>query len=337
MLVSVASILLGLSLLTTTSLASPAILPQPESSHVNEKRQNAYIPVTGIKSGGVQPRLEVRQLYNTKPNQWNLYLLAMQRFKNQPQDNLKSYYQIAGIHGVPNIPWDGVSQNPNSKSAVGYCTHSSVLFPGWHRPYLALFEQTFFDNVQAIVQSFPAGPQRDAYAGAAETIRIPFWDWAAAPASGLPTFPLIISGKYANVNTPTGQQTILNPLFRYDFHPLNANEMLYQPWSQWPVTLRWPTNNGSSTTPASSQNNLAQDALENSRINRRDSLYNMFTLCSDYLEFSNDAATSSSQGCHTSLENLHNQIHSLTGGSNNGHMTWLWWGAFDPVFFLHHA
>lgn len=23
---------------------------------------------------------------------------------------------------------------------TGYCTHSSILFPTWHRPYLALFE-----------------------------------------------------------------------------------------------------------------------------------------------------------------------------------------------------
>lgn len=42
-----------------------------------------------------------------------------------------------GIHGYPDIPWDGVT---GEDYIVGYCTHSSVLFPTWHRPYLALFE-----------------------------------------------------------------------------------------------------------------------------------------------------------------------------------------------------
>lgn len=339
MLVSATALLLSISVLSTSYLVNA------ENDHANDEvrvlkpRQTSSTPVTGVTSGGIHPRLEVRQLYNTQPAQWNLFLLAMQRFKSQDQGSQSSFYQIAGIHGVPNVPYDGVTQNPNTQGAVGYCTHDSVLFPPWHRAYIALFEQTFFDNVQAVVQTFPAGPVRDNYAAAASTIRFPYWDWAASPPQGLPTFPYILSSKYASVNTSTGSQTIMNPLFRYDFNPLVPSDMLYQPWSKWGVTLRWPTNNGSSSSssPATSQNNLAQTAIDNSRLNRRDNVYNMFTLCSDYLEFSNDAASSSSQGCHTSLEAIHNQIHSLVGGTNNGHMTWLWWGAFDPVFFLHHA
>ncbi len=41
-----------------------------------------------------------------------------------------------GIHGRPFVAWDGV----NGPYEKGYCTHSSILFPTWHRPYLALFE-----------------------------------------------------------------------------------------------------------------------------------------------------------------------------------------------------
>ena len=26
----------------------------------------------------------------------------------------------------------------------------------------------------------------------------------------------------------------------------------------------------------------------------------------------------------------------MVGGSNYGHMTYLWWSAFDPIFWLHH-
>lgn len=41
-----------------------------------------------------------------------------------------------GIHGYPHRSWDGVDGGYDS----GFCTHQSILFPPWHRPYLALFE-----------------------------------------------------------------------------------------------------------------------------------------------------------------------------------------------------
>ena len=46
-------------------------------------------------------------------------------------------FHAEGIHGYPNLPWDGVTGNGGG---VGFCTHGSILFPVWHRPYLALFE-----------------------------------------------------------------------------------------------------------------------------------------------------------------------------------------------------
>lgn len=45
--------------------------------------------------------------------------------------------QILGIHGYPVAPWDGVVGNG---PGIGYCMHNSVLFPTWHRPYLALLD-----------------------------------------------------------------------------------------------------------------------------------------------------------------------------------------------------
>lgn len=70
------------------------------------------------------------------------------------QDKL-SWYQIAGnftfavwycpddtglgIHGKPFIAWDEAPQEGKSKDK-GYCTHNSILFCTWHRPYLLLFE-----------------------------------------------------------------------------------------------------------------------------------------------------------------------------------------------------
>ena len=128
----------------------------------------------GITGAGndMAPRLEVRQLQNN-PTQWNLFLLALNGYRWMDQNDKLSYYQIAGVHGVPNIPWDGVQGDPNN-GAVGYCPHVSPIFPAWHRAYVALFEQAFLDRVNAIANSFPDA-QRGQYTDAARTMKVPYW------------------------------------------------------------------------------------------------------------------------------------------------------------------
>lgn len=49
-----------------------------------------------------------------------------------------SLFCFAGIHGLPYRAWNGVTGIDNQQT--GYCTHSSILFLPWHRPYLCLFE-----------------------------------------------------------------------------------------------------------------------------------------------------------------------------------------------------
>ena len=80
-------------------------------------------------------RQDINVLQRSGPA-FDLYILALQQFTQQNQTSQLSYYQIAGIHGLPYVEWDGVSGQYQS----GYCTHESILFPSWHRPYLALFE-----------------------------------------------------------------------------------------------------------------------------------------------------------------------------------------------------
>jgi hypothetical protein len=40
---------------------------------------------------------------------------------------------------MPHEAWGGVKPVQGSED-TGYCTHSSVLFPTWHRAYMALYE-----------------------------------------------------------------------------------------------------------------------------------------------------------------------------------------------------
>lgn len=89
--------------------------------------------------GSVPIRREIRELQSSSPDLFNLYLLGLRAYQAQDEEQLTSYYQIAGIHGMPYKPWDNV-QGISDWDFGGYCTHSSVLFVPWHRPYLALFE-----------------------------------------------------------------------------------------------------------------------------------------------------------------------------------------------------
>ena len=53
------------------------------------------------------------------------------------------------------------------------------------------------------------------YQNAAQTLRIPYWDWAINP-----TMPALVSNVTVTVNGPKGLQNIANPLYNYTFHPL---------------------------------------------------------------------------------------------------------------------
>ena len=137
------------------------------SSHP-EKRQNAGA-VTGA-SGSTQPRLEIRQL-EQNADQWNLFMLAMQDFQNTDHSQTLSWYQIAGIHGMPYEAWNGVQ---GSNSGTGYCPHSSPLFICWHRPYVALWEQQMLASAQNVVNTF-SGADKTRYQNVLSTLRHPYW------------------------------------------------------------------------------------------------------------------------------------------------------------------
>jgi len=83
------------------------------------------------------PRLEIRQL-RQNADQWNLYLIGMERFQAKSKDDKLSYYQVAGVHGRPFTTWNNFP-TPLVNQA-GFCPHSMTLFGSWHRPYLAIFE-----------------------------------------------------------------------------------------------------------------------------------------------------------------------------------------------------
>ncbi|KAF4944169.1 hypothetical protein FGADI_12882 [Fusarium gaditjirri] len=164
-------------------------LPRPP----NAMRYPGKIPY--VK--GLPVRREISSLANSddpkERKQWTLFVLALERFKSIPVDDKLSYFQIAGIHGYPEVAWDGAPEPkhaPDKKTKQagdqpfgGYCNHNSLNFPAWHRPYMLLFEQRIWENMNSIVGDWvhncglPTSEADDWYK-AARHWRMPYWDWA---------------------------------------------------------------------------------------------------------------------------------------------------------------
>ncbi|OCL02739.1 Di-copper centre-containing protein [Glonium stellatum] len=291
------------------------------------RQAGSYFSITGVKVGGVQARLEIREL-EQQPEMWNLFLLGLDRYKAMDQNDKLSYFQIAGIHGAPFIDWDGVQ----GSGQVGYCTHGSNLFGTWHRPYLAVFEQILLDRVYEIVDEFPNGPTKDKYRDASSRLRLPYWDWAMTPPNGGTILPASTTTETVDVTFPNGTTgTIHNPLYDYKFHPLTPSDFPgdFPPFDEWPATLRQPSD---FTVNATSQNGAVEDVLSSPGgfDSYRSTLYTLFTVYQGFTQFSNKG----SGGSIGNLESIHDFIHGTFG---SGHMGYVPVAAFDPIFWLHHC
>ncbi|KAJ6444861.1 tyrosinase precursor [Purpureocillium lavendulum] len=283
-------------------------------------------------NGTIPVRQEIRQMIADK-HKWDLFVLAMSMFQYADQGDPLSFYQIAGIHGVPFIPWNGVEASPGANQS-GYCPHSSVLFPTWHRPYLALYEQQMYSMANAIAAMFTNATERRLYQLAASDFRAPYWDWSQSPPPGETHLPEVFWSPIIVQSGPNGVQNIKNPLFSYQFHPLDEDALIWNPLKQWNETKRGPEMDVSMTEPPSN-NSKVNEALLSKLPEIQQRLYVLFSGYHDYNAFSNKA-WAASQGLSTmdSIESVHDLIH-IYGGSK-GHMTYVPLSSFDPLFFFHH-
>ncbi|KAJ4153472.1 hypothetical protein LMH87_009957 [Akanthomyces muscarius] len=260
-------------------------------------------------NGSTPTRPEIRDM-RKDGYMWDLYILALSMFQSVSQDQSLSWYQVAGIHGVPFQPWNGVQPAPGS-SQSGYCTHSSVLFPTWHRPYLALYEQ------------------------AASRFRIPYWDWSLLAPAGETHLPDCFWSPVIMQYGPNGAQHIRNPLFSYAFHPLDEDAFIWNPLKKWNETKRAPNMSVSESAPIS-ENFQVSAALLSKLPELQQRLYIIFSNYHEFNAFSNKAWAASQKASNLdSLESIHDVIH-LYGGLK-GHMTYVPLSSFDPLFFLHHT
>jgi tyrosinase len=275
-----------------------------------------------VTTGSVKPSVNVRLEINDfvkNDYHFSLYVMALRSFFEKDEPDFRSYFGVAGIHGRPYIPWGG-AKGQSQWAFGGYCVHGSVLFPTWHRPYLALFEQLIQQNamVHAQLHTVDTG----GWAKAALDLRLPYWGWE----KGTVLPDVIIDSPTVTITDYSGKKVqVDNPFMRYRFR---AKPLPLGPrFSQWGTTLRHPDSNGKENIPelkqslSSMQSQVTQDVLA------------LLQTVHDWPSFSNHTDTS---GSHTnSLEAIHDYIHVAVGA--NGHMGSPDVAAYDPIFWMHHA
>ncbi|KAK8045287.1 hypothetical protein PG993_005311 [Apiospora rasikravindrae] len=290
--------------------------------------QGQPVPVVGLATGvnpvtGERPaRRNINDLQAAGGPAWDLYILGLSEMQNTSESDPLSYFQIAGIHGRPYIPWNGV-ENITAAPATGFCPHGNTPFTAWHRPFMALYEQTLGGHVQVLASQYNDSSSAS-YKAAAESFRAPFWDWAADY-----RFPASAMEQFLTVNGPHGTVDIPNPLYSYKWQqfPLNSDPTYFPLDGRtdcygWNETKRQPDANGID------QYNVVNDNLSDiAGLKDEVKKYRVFTAAKDY----ETMASMENQG--PSFENLHNEVHQAISTL----MAWTDYSAFDPIFFLHHA
>ncbi|KAJ3555443.1 hypothetical protein NM688_g2573 [Phlebia brevispora] len=324
-------------------------------------------PIVGIKDIATldhsRPlRHEINKFVDPKHNKYakdqlNLFLLALEKIQAMSPSERLSWFQIGGIHGEPYVAWDGSKGiDPEQSKWRGYCTHASILFPTWHRLYVALIEQAVHECMKKVLLEFPSDKQA-ALKPAVGFWRYPYWDWALVkPGTTELVVPELLRTPRVSVQRPNGViQEIDNPMYRYRF-PLNSEGKIegftQTPYCEAPFTVRHP-DPWDKDLPITAQKTWAQGISDNDGVQKSlndvlgerpggrhlvAGIYLLFHVIRSYPAFSNTAWDGSGKlERFSSLEGLHNNVHVFIGGFSGGHMFEADYAGFDPIFWMHHG
>ncbi|KAM3523166.1 hypothetical protein MY4038_008303 [Beauveria bassiana] len=262
-------------------------------------------------NGPIPLRRSITELAAEAGPQWDLYLQALRAMYDRDSQDPESFFQIAGIHGRPFTEYNNAGKM-NTNGWGGYSTHGEILFIIWHRPFVALFEQTLVKEAKILAAQYPDN-LRSIYQRAAEDLRAPYWDWALEPWLPSVVLPETIEVKAAT-KTGTVAKKIDNPLYTYRF----SKEVMQGKYGEFDTYDRMYR----------CQN--PQDANQKlySR-NYKSWVYDVFSRAKSFSEF----ATTASKG--SSIEAVHNAIHWDAGCG--GQFMDSQYAAFEPLFMLHHS
>ncbi|EMR68281.1 putative tyrosinase precursor protein [Eutypa lata UCREL1] len=300
------------------------------------------IPAEPGKNGEVPLRLECNDWTKSQEqvhiDQKNLFNLALRFYVDMDPLDRDSFWQTAGIHGMPYMPWNE-STLPQSVPVLGYCTHNSSLFPSWHRPYVVLFEQRIYEIMvnEIIPNQMPSDDKtQDSLKTAAKAWRLPYWDWAANN-----EVPLLAQDQEIEVFTKFGTAKIKNALYQYNL-PQGKTFGTMGPASNQTYTLV-----SADGVPASTVDNgqVAKNIRNHEWYSTteddptlRESVYRLLTYDVPYEVFATtnmDPSDVEPLG-YLNCEYIHNNVHNWVGGAA-GQMGDVPVAAYDPIFFLHHC
>ncbi|KAM3524150.1 hypothetical protein NHJ13051_004687 [Beauveria bassiana] len=283
---------------------------------------SASVIVTGPRvdpnAPSVPPRRSIVDFYATGGPQWDLYIQALGAMQAADATDPESYFQISGIHGKPFAEYDGTGPM-NTSGWAGYCPHMEALFLPWHRPYVALFEQTLVSHARKIAVQYPE-EHRSKYIEAADTLRSPFWDWATDRAVPQATVPQTLT---INVSEDGRLEAriVENPLYTFKF-PQAVLEGHFGEFDHEKRTQVYRCNQLFMSYPETANANIRSK-------NYKQSLYDSFTRSTDFRQF----ATMDSTG--NSLEAIHGSIH--WDAACQGQFLTVEFTGFDPLFMMHHT
>ncbi|KAJ5408780.1 hypothetical protein N7509_002663 [Penicillium cosmopolitanum] len=338
------------------------------------KSDHKYYPITGVPVGdldlpniGFDTPVPIRQNIDTwskdpeNEKQVQLFVLGLDRYQKIDPLDRDSYFQAAGIHGQPNVPWDEPI-DADEAAGKGYCTHNNILFPIWHRAYLALYEQRIYECMLEIIPNFPE-EDREEWTELAHSWRLPFWDFGAQvsvpelckyPTIAVPTFdgkdlyniPNPLYQFRMPTHKPMGTAGIKDFVTEWDG---DAKQELF--FSECIATSRWPEEgdnaSGTSTWKYGVVNNSkVRDALTAPKWDEggeygqaSEMVHRLLNVDMDYLTFATTGLQGDDQPVEKdlNLEYIHNNIHGWVGGDHMGHMSQIPMAAFDPSFWLLHC
>ncbi|KLJ11736.1 hypothetical protein EMPG_09647 [Blastomyces silverae] len=332
-----------------------------------------YYPIQGIEEGlGPGNQVPIRREFN----EWStsqvhrdqiqvvLFLLALNDFQAIPPDSRDSYFQIAGIHGMPYKSWDEPGLTTQETHRKGYCVHANSLFPIWHRPYLLLYEQRIYEMMVDVVIPRLRLPGRveNEWLEAAYQWRLPFWDWAKYP-----TIPQLMCKPRIRLRFP--EMTIYNPLYKfkmpngkrmsvYGLGTLKSPDLdpaLEVRYGECCATSRCPTRAERVPTSKEWRDGVVNTEAANKFMTNHESItdfdygkttemvYRLLTYPMDFVSFATtardatmDSSSASKVTNDMNIEFIHNNIHYWVGG-DGGHMSQIPVATFDPIFWFHHC
>jgi tyrosinase len=93
------------------------------------------------------------------------------------------------------------------------------------------FQQEVYRLANLIAGMYQNSAERALYQRAASDLRIPYWDWAKDAPPGQTQFPDVFWDAVITQTGPRGPQLIRNPLYSYQFRPVNEDAFIWAPVS----------------------------------------------------------------------------------------------------------